>query len=341
MERKSKKHSIAPGMILFGLLTLAILTVVEKMDPNAVKVVNTLSLPALATLFLLNCVYVILEALVSRIILKDRCENFRYLNMLSVTYVGIFSGVALPFGGKIPMQSLYLYHRGLNAGSGFGLMSVQYLLHKTAVVLVAAVFLISDWKWIHEMIPDIAPYLVFAYVVCTVIILGKLMIYTWGRMKQLVIYGIHKLPDRGKWKERKELWVENIDILYDNTRSLFRDKGKLVRIMLAETGKLLSLYVVPLVCGALLGMKQPGIYRMLGLCSLMLMLSNALPNLAGMGSIELSFFLIFSAVYGDMALHVLLLYRLITYYLPFLFSCIWSLCGFCRYRYQNKRKNNS
>ena len=340
MERKKKKRSIVPGMILFGFLTLAIFTVVRKIDPNAVEVVKTLSLPALAALFLLNCLYVILEALVSRIILRDSCENFKFLNMLSVNYVGIFSGVALPFGGKIPIQSLYLYHRGLNAGSGFGLMSVQYLLHKTAVVVLAAVFLISDWKWIHETIPDISPYLVFAYAVCTAIILGKLLIYTWGRMKQLVIYGIHRLPDRGNWKERKELWTENIEILYNNTRSLLSDRGRLVRIMLAETGKLLSLYVVPLVCGALLGVKQPESYHILGLAALMFMLSNALPNLAGMGSAEFSFFLIFSDIYGHMALPVLLLYRLTTYYMPFLFSCIWALCAFCRYRYQNNREND-
>ena len=181
----------------------------------------------------------------------------------------------------------------------------------------------------------------FAYAVCTEIILGKLLIYTWGRMKQLVIYGIHKIPDRGNGKERKELWTENIETLYDNTRRLFRDKGKLAKIMLAETGKLLLLYVVPLVCGALLGVKQPESYHILGLAALMFMLSNALPNLAGMGSAEFSFFLIFSDVYGNMALPVLLLYRLTTCYMPFLFSCIWALCAFCRYRYQNNRGNNS
>ena len=336
MEGKNKKQSIVPGMLLFGLLTLGILTAVKKIDPGAVEVVKALSPPALAALFLLNGLYVLQEAFVSRIILRDSCKKFRFLNMLSVTYVGIFSGVALPFGGKAPMQSLYLYHRGVHAGSGFGLMSVQYLLHKTGVVLLAAVFLISDWKWLHLTIPDISPYLVFAYVVCAVIILGTLLIYTWERMKQLVLYGLHQLPNGGKWQERKEKWTENIEILYDNTRSLLSDRGKLAGIMLTETGKLLSLYAVPLVCGALLGLKQPGIYHMLGLASLMFMLSNALPNLAGMGSVEFSFFLIFSAIYGDSTLPVLLLYRLTTYYLPFLCSCIWTLCGSFRYRQQDK-----
>ena len=336
MEGKNKKQSIVPGMLLFGLLTLGLLTAVKKMDPGAVEVVKALSPPALAALFLLNGLYVLQEAFVSGIILGSICKKIRFLQMLGVTYVGTFSGVALPFGGKIPMQSLYLYRRGFHAGSGFGLMSVQYLLHKTAVVLLAAVFLISDWKWLHKTLPDISPYLVFAYVVCTAIILGKLLIYTWGRMKQLVLYGLHKLPDRGKWKKRKALWIENIEILYDNTRALLSDRGRLVKIMLAETGKLLSLYAVPLVCGALLGLKQPAAYHMLGLAALTFMLSNALPNLAGMGSVEFSFFLIFSAIYGDSTLPILLLYRLTTYYLPFLCSCIWTLCGSFRYRQQNK-----
>ena len=333
MKRKTKNRSAVPGLILFALVTLVILTVAKKLDPDIFSVLRSLTVPMVVLLLLYHCLYDIMEALVSRIILSSTGKRFPFLHMLGVTYVGIFAAVATPFGGKIPMQSLYLYHRGLKAGSGLGLMSIQYLMHKTAVVLLAAVFLITDWKWIHAWLPDIAPYLVFAFIICAAVILEKLLVYSWEKMKMLVQYLIGKLPDRGKWIGRKQSWLDNIDILYAQTHGLLRDRKKMLLILLVEVGKLLLLYLVPLICAVLLGLEQPGIYHMLGLGALMFMLSNALPNIAGMGSIEFSFLLIFSTFFGDMTLSVLLLYRLATYYMPFLQSCICFLFSYWRYRH--------
>ena len=334
MERKQKRQSTIPGIFLFILLTLVIFSIVRKMDPDIVKVLNTLSFHTLILLLLINCVYQILEAMVSEIILKQSEMNLKFSNMLGVTYIGIFAGVAFPFGGKIPMQSLYLYHRGVKPGTGLGLMSAQYLLHKTTVVLMAAFFLLSDWRWIHGALPDISPYLLFAFIVCTAIIMGKLLIYTWERVKNFALGVIQKLPDRGKWKKWKISWCESIETLFMETHLLFRNKKKLFLILITEILKLLALYIVPIFCGSLLGLHPSEKIHLLGLASLMFMLSNALPNIAGMGSIEFSFFLIFSQIYGEMTLSVLLLYRLSTYYGPFALSLIYSICNVQLYRHK-------
>lgn len=234
MERNHNRQSIVPGIILFILLTLVIFSIVSKIDPDITETLKTLSFPTLIFLLMINIAYEILEAMVSKIILKNAEKNFHFINMLGVTYIGIFAGVVFPFGGKIPMQSLYLYHRGVKPGTGLGLMSVQYLLHKATVVLLGAIFLLADWRWIHSVLPDISPYLFFAFDICSVIILGKLMICTWARVKNFALYVIQRLPDKGKWEKWKISWSENIETLFTETHLLFRNKKKLFLVLITE-----------------------------------------------------------------------------------------------------------
>ena len=59
------------------------------------------------------------------------------------------------------------------------------------------------------------------------------------------------------------------------------------------------------------------------LTSLMLFLSNALPNVAGMGSIEMAFLLVFGSFMpqGEV-MCTLMLYRIASYYVVFLVSAV-------------------
>lgn len=75
-----------------------------------------------------------------------------------------------------------------------------------------------------------------------------------------------------------------------------------------------------------LGVPCPAFARMQLLSALMLLITSVLPNVAGAGPTEFAFLMIFSPhVGGDAALTALLLYRLVTYYLPFLVS-IFPFC---------------
>lgn len=59
------------------------------------------------------------------------------------------------------------------------------------------------------------------------------------------------------------------------------------------------------------------------LTSLMLFLSNALPNVAGMGSIETAFLLVFgSFLSSGEVMSVLMLYRIASYYVVFAASAV-------------------
>lgn len=99
-------------------------------------------------------------------------------------------------------------------------------------------------------------------------------------------------------------------------------------IIALNLAKLTLLYCVPYVGALAVGAATPGFDRMQALSSLMLLLAGVLPSVSGLGSIEISFLFIFKKVLGSVsATSALVLYRIATYFFPFIVSIIvFMLC---------------
>ena len=87
--------------------------------------------------------------------------------------------------------------------------------------------------------------------------------------------------------------------------------------------KLFGLFCLPYLCIRFMGLSPLSFLQVQLLTSLMLFLSNALPNVAGMGSIETAFLLVFGAFLtrGE-TMSVLMLFRIATYYVVVAVSAV-------------------
>ena len=84
------------------------------------------------------------------------------------------------------------------------------------------------------------------------------------------------------------------------------------------------MYTIPYFCLRFMGLSSAlGFGQVQLLTALMLFLSNALPNVAGMGSIETAFLLVFGAFLprGE-TMSVLMLFRIATYYVVVAVSAV-------------------
>ena len=110
-------------------------------------------------------------------------------------------------------------------------------------------------------------------------------------------------------------------------RHLLADKGRCVQIFALHTLKLFLMYTLPYLCIRFMGLPCGlSFWQVQLLASLMLFLSNALPNVAGMGSIETAFLLVFgSFMTRGEAMSTLMLFRIASYYFVFGFSAVASL----------------
>ena len=131
------------------------------------------------------------------------------------------------------------------------------------------------------------------------------------------------LPKTEKWQQRRADWQQQLDVLGEESRRLLADKPRCAEILALQAVKLFGLFCLPYLCIRFMGLSPLSFLQVQLLTSLMLFLSNALPNVAGMGSIETAFLLVFgSFLKRGEVMSVMMLYRIASYYVVFAASAV-------------------
>ena len=243
--------------------------------------------------------YPVLEGLVSWVIIRSRMPGFTVRQALESSFMGTFGNVICLGAGAMPMQSYYLYR----------------------------VMLLLQHRWLAANTSGVMNYLPMAYAVVAVIIVALVLVCVSPLIQRLARWALGYLPRTDSWQTRREKWLEQLDTLGTESRHLLADKGRCIQIFALHTLKLFLMYTLPYLCIRFMGLPC-GLSFWQGqlLASLMLFLSNALPNVAGMGSIETAFLLVFgSFMTRGEAMSTLMLFRIASYYFVFGFSAVASL----------------
>jgi len=200
---------------------------------------------------------------------------------------------------------------------------MKYIFHKGTIFLYALIMLVTQSGWLGANLPSAGKYLALGFGFCLLIILALILICTWDALRRLALKMIEKLPDSGKWPRRKVKWSENIGLMYSEARHLAQTKWRMWAMLGLNFAKLFVLYCVPYVGARAVGADVPEFVRMQLLASLMLLLSGVLPNVSGLGSVEIAFLFVFKGFLGEVnAPSVLVLYRIASYFFPFIIGVI-------------------
>lgn len=225
--------------------------------------------------------------------------------------------------GVVPVQTWYLHQAGLPIGPGVGLMTLQYVFHKTTVLLYATVMLLLQHKWLAANTTGVLKYLPMAYAVVALVIVALVLVCVSTLVQNLARWALGFLPKTEKWQQRRADWLEQLDVLGTESRLLLADKARCVQIFALQALKLFLLFCLPWLCIRFMQLSPLSFARVQLLTSLMLFVSNALPNVAGMGSIETAFLLLFSGFLpSGEVMSVLMLYRIASYYFVFAASAV-------------------
>lgn len=277
-------------------------------------------------LFILAAAYQLLESGICAVLVRARLPGFSFREAMEVTFLGVFGNVATFAVGSIPMQSLRLRQCGLTIGHGVGMMTVEYIFHKTSILLYAAAMLLLQGSWLRKTAPELQRWLLPGFGVCAAIAGALVLVCTWGRLKDLVLRLIGLLPETEKWERRKTAWRVNLESLYAESQHVLKSRACCGKILLLNAAKLLCLYSAAYLAVELLGAEGLSFGRAQLLASLMLLIASALPNVAGVGPAEFAFLLLFGR-YMDyaQASAALILYRTATYFFPFAVSVLFTL----------------
>lgn len=284
---------------------------------------NIRAIPASEALLLLGLgvSYQFLESAAGLTLIRSQLPDFSFRQAVEVTFLGVFANVATFSTGIVPMQSYYLYRHGLAAGSGASTMTLEYTFHKSTILIYTTVMLLLQGRWLAAQNSGLLRYLLLGYGVCTLIITGLFFLCSWKMVQRLACMWIDRLPDTGAWEKRKPLWKTNLNALYAQSQRLLHDWKRLCRVLVWNSLKLFCLYLTLFLSLRMVGVSTLSLWRVQLLGGLMHIVVSALPNIAGMGPAELSFWLIFSHYmeYGQLS-SALILYRTATFFFPFALS---------------------
>ena len=281
-SQPSRKKAVLSLLILLAL-TCVIVLIFRDHWAEITAALAQLNLWQVLVVLALGISYPLLEGCVSYVIVRGRLPGFTLRQGIDNAWCGTFGNVVTLGAGAVPVQTWYLHQAGLDIGPGVGLMTLQYVFHKTTVLLYATVMLLLQHKWLAANTTGVLKYLPMAYAVV----------------------------------------AEQLDVLGTESRLLLADKARCVQIFALQALKLFLLFCLPWLCIRFMQLSPLSFARVQLLTSLMLFVSNALPNVAGMGSIETAFLLLYSSFLpSGEVMSVLMLYRIASYYFVFAASAV-------------------
>lgn len=321
--KKKKGNSLLTGVITLLLLVLLVFYVFRDNYDQILRNIRGITPWQLLCLLGMGLAYQLLDSAAFQTMIRGQLPRFSLRQGMEVSLLGIFGGVSTLSVGSVPMQSYYLYRCGLAVGSGAGMMTLEYAFHKSAILLYATAMLLFQRNWLAGTIQDLFPYVRLGYGFFLLVIAALILLCTWKRVQSLALRAVELLPETGKWPARKKAWRDNLCSLYGVSRSVFRDLPRCGRVLVLNGLKLLCLYSIPYLCLRFLGFSSLSFGQVQLLSSLVLLIAGALPNLAGMGPTEFAFLLLFSCcMERSLASSALVLYRIASFFFPFLMSIL-------------------
>lgn len=309
MKSKRSRTYLVSGLTL-ALIFVAIILVFRDVLPDIVKDLSTVPFWGVLLLLALGFAYEAMESVLCLVIIHHKKPDCTFIDALRVTFLGVFGNITTLGAGTLPMQSFYLYRRGLDAGSGLGIMASEYVL-------------LLGGDWLEQSASGLARYLLIGYVIGALIVIALTLLYTWDKVLKLVLMLLGKLPHTPKWDERREKWANSLTELNREAKKVLLVPSIRVKGIAVSLAKLFVLYSIPYAALRLVGCTALNFAQAQLLASLMLLITSALPNVAGVGPMEFAFLLLF-APWADTAIasSALVLYRVATYFFPFLLSVI-------------------
>ena len=320
--RPSRKKTVISLLVLLAL-TCVIIFMFKDHWAEITAALAQLSLWQVLAVLAVGLTYPLLEGCVAWVIIRSRLPEFKLQQGLDVGWCGTFGNVVTLGAGAVPLQLFYLHKAGLPLGPGAGLMTLEYVFHKSTVLLYATVMLLLQHKWLAANTSGVMTYLPAAYFVVAAVIVVLVLVCVSPLVQNLARWLMGFLPKTEKWQQRRADWQQQLDILGEESRRLLADKPRCLKIFALQALKLFGLFCLPYLCIRFMGLSPLGFWQVQLLTSLMLFVSNALPNVAGMGSIETAFLLVFgSFLSSGEVMSVLMLYRIASYYFVFAASAV-------------------
>lgn len=156
MDKKQWK-TVAISAATLLLLFLLVIWVFRDHYQEILRNIQAVSIRELLLLLGMGLAYQMLESAVCFAMIRRRLPTFSYRQAVEVTFLGVFGNVSTLSVGSVPMQSYYLHHCGMMTGCGIGTMMLEYIFHKSSVLIYTTVMLLFQGPLAQRNWPRLFP----------------------------------------------------------------------------------------------------------------------------------------------------------------------------------------
>lgn len=319
---KEKKQKILINGLTIIFIGFLIWCIFHQNYKDVLAIILQVPLGLFFFILAVGMMYQCIEAGICFLLVKRYLKDFSYTSALQLVFIGFFTNIASMGTGIIPAKSYYLYKHGMSVGRGVSIMTYEYIFHKTSVLLWVIFLFPVISNVLQEGQSGICWWLIFGIMATATINLLMILLCTWEKFRTFSFYILEKISFKGKWKQKKETWKEQINGLFGESKSVIQDKKLVIKMLILNLVKLAVLYILPWISFLAIGEEQVCMFgKSFILASVMVLMTNVIPHVAGIGPAEYMFIFIYGFYVSEAsAASAMLLYRASTYFLPFFVS---------------------
>lgn len=292
---------------------------------DIVKQLAKTNILLLIVILVLGNMYYVIDSLMYSYLFSKEGYRISFPRCLAVGYMCIFFNVTTFGAGIKPAQVMYLHKKGVDVGKGLSITTMPYVFHKTIIAVYAVIMLLFNNMFVMRNFASTFMYIYIGAVLNITIVVAIILICASEKFHGTLYRIIDRIFKKEKYAGIKNKIKGQADNLRMGTKDIIKSKTAWIGFSISNIIKMSCWYVIPVIaiyaCGGNIG--SVTIPEAITVTALMQLIMGVIPTSGGVGSLEVVFSLLFAAVFGDvMAGSCMVLYRIATYYFPFVISAI-------------------
>ena len=162
MEKKKKKFKIS-GKLIFNLIVFGITIylavfffVSEDGLIDLLSTPNSFNLGWILIAFLVYDFNILIDSFVTLIFVRSQYKDFRFIDALKVSFVGVFFGAITPSNtGGQPMQLYLMSKKNIGVGFGSACMTQKFIVYQIVTTLFSVFAVIFKFEYFQSAFTSI------------------------------------------------------------------------------------------------------------------------------------------------------------------------------------------
>lgn len=319
LPANNRKKNIISGIVILILLMIALFAYRDSFE-KILKGIMGLSPCDIIVSSLFSLLFFLMEGTVIYTLAVLTSAEYQRRNGIKTAFLCEFYRLITFGSGTGIAQIHYLHKDGVEPAIGTGISILQFVMKKISIMILGLLSFILLYfsPSTHALCIQYLGFLIAGCLITTAIALFLLSVTLSEKVMRFACHLTDKLASGiPSAAEKITLFQSQIRLLNDSGRKLFCQKNVMLKVIVCNLVKLVSIYTIP--AYLLHGSWEPGIAESIALMAAVYMLAGVIPAPSGIGSLEFVYLLLFGAfAEPEITVPPLFIFRFVTWILPFI-----------------------